>query len=56
MNKKKYISPNVVVIPFETEGMLAASLQIGSTPGGEQLSNEKEWNDSEWSEPDGYWE
>ena len=56
MNKKKYISPNVVVIPFETEGMLADSLQIGTDPGYEQLTNQKEWNGSDWSEPDGYWE
>lgn len=56
MNKKQYISPDLKVFPIETEGVLAGSLQIGTNPGSEQLTNQKEWNDSEWSEPDGYWE
>ena len=56
MNKKQYITPDLKVFPIETEGVLAGSLQIGTDAGSEQLTNEKEYSETDWNEPDGYWE
>ena len=50
--KKKYIHPQTLVVRLQTEGMIAASLQINSdkevNSDTEQLSNKKEdfWGDS----------
>ncbi len=55
MNKKQYITPDLKVFPIETEGVLAGSLQIGTAPGSEQLTNEKEYSETDWNEPN-YWE
>lgn len=35
-----------------TEGMIAESLRIGDTEGGEQLTNKKDWDSSDWSAPE----
>ncbi len=55
MNKKQYITPDLKVFPIETEGVLAGSLQIGTDAGSEQLTNEKEYSETDWNEPN-YWE
>ncbi len=44
MKKKQYITPAVEVTTVQLEGMIAASLSIGDTPGNEQLGNGGEWN------------
>lgn len=56
MNKKIYTAPRVEVIDVTTEGMIAESLRIGSTAGNEQLSNEKGWDSSNWSETEEEWD
>ena len=55
MNKKQYISPDLKDFPIETEGVLAGSLQNGKNPGSKQLTNEKEYSETDWNEPN-YWE
>ena len=55
MNKKQYISPDLKVFPIETEGVLAGSLQIGTASGSDPLTNEKEYSETDWNEPN-YWE
>lgn len=56
MNKKIYTAPRVEVIDVTTEGMIAESLRIGTTAGNEQLSNEKGWDSSNWSETEEEWD
>ena len=59
--KKTYIQPETMVVRLQTEGMIAASLQINSgktvdTSNGEQLTNKKNpiWGGSE-EETESYW-
>ena len=40
------------VVNIITEGMIAESLRIGDTEGSEQLSNKKDWGNSDWSTPE----
>lgn len=56
MDKKIYTAPRVEVIDVTTEGMIAESLRIGTTVGNEQLSNEKGWDSSNWSETEEEWD
>ncbi len=44
MKKAKYIAPAIDVTEVCLEGMIAASIQIGTTPGGDQLVKE----DANW--------
>ncbi|MCM1109557.1 MAG: hypothetical protein NC388_11015 [Clostridium sp.] len=44
MKKKQYMSPSVEITQVQLEGMIAASLSIGNTPGNEQLGNGGDWN------------
>ncbi len=46
--KKTYIQPQSKTINFTTEGMIATSVAFDNTPGGEQLSNKKQY--SGWGE------
>ena len=52
MNKKTYVTPHAEVVNIITEGMIAESLRIGDTAGNEQLSNKKDWDNSDWSTPE----
>ena len=60
--KKAYIQPNTLVICFQTEGMIAASLQMRSdktvdTSNGGQLTNKKNpiWGGEEEEAGNSYW-
>ncbi|MCM1108105.1 MAG: hypothetical protein NC388_03490 [Clostridium sp.] len=44
MKKKTYMTPAMGTTRVHPEGMIAASLSIGDTPGNEQLGNGGEWN------------
>jgi hypothetical protein len=60
--KKTYIQPETIVVRLETEGMIAASLQIDGTKtvdtsNGGQLTNKKNpiWGGEEEEAGNGYW-
>lgn len=60
--KKTYIQPETIVVRLETEGMIAASLQISNktvdTSNGGQLTNKKEssiWGSDEEESTESYW-
>jgi hypothetical protein len=60
--KKAYIQPNTLAICFQTEGMIAASLQMRGdktvdTSDGEQLTNKKNpiWGGEEEEAGNSYW-
>ena len=56
MNKKIYLAPRAQAYEIKTEGVVAQSLQIGTDPGNEQLSNQKEMEDGgDWSSSEDYW-
>lgn len=57
MNKKKYIAPSARSFEIKTEGVIAESLQIGTTPGGEQLTSGKIMDAEDWgNNSEKYWE
>ena len=60
--KKTYIQPETIVVRLETEGMIAASLQISNktvdTSNGGQLTNKKEssiWGSDEEENNGSFW-
>ena len=61
--KKTYIQPETMVVRLQTEGMIAASLQINSgkevdtSADGGQLTNKKNpiWGGSEEETDNGFW-
>ena len=60
--KKAYIQPNTLAICFQTEGMIATSLQMRSdktvdTSNGGQLTNKKNpiWGGEEEEAGNSYW-
>ena len=53
--KKSYIKPETLEVMFETQGVIATSLQIINdedktvdTSNGEQLTNKNGWSSSNW--------
>ena len=56
MNKKIYIAPRAQAYTIVTEGVVAQSLQIGTTAGNEQLTNTKDFEESDgWTSSEDYW-
>ena len=56
MNKKIYLAPRAQAYEIKTEGVVAQSLQIGTDPGNEQLSNQKEMDGcGGWTSSEDYW-
>ncbi|MDO5075628.1 MAG: hypothetical protein Q4D66_07165 [Bacteroidales bacterium] len=47
--KKTYSTPLIETISYQSEGLMANSLPIGTTPGSSMGSPQKEWEDDEWT-------